>query len=129
MMLMMIKMDGWWFSTVRCSSRRLHGRPMTAAVMGGSGEVSWVQSWFRLGLESGMFRVLFGSGRDSGKEASTPTCTPSRSKLSGVVDQLRTRDLSTEQSKGEPLGANHWNLLSGRLEWSWVDIHGIAIQD
>ncbi|KAF5797080.1 hypothetical protein HanXRQr2_Chr08g0359441 [Helianthus annuus] len=28
-----------------------------------------------------------------------------------------------------PLGAYHWNLLSVRLEWSWVEIHGIATQD
>ncbi|KAF5786466.1 hypothetical protein HanXRQr2_Chr10g0441271 [Helianthus annuus] len=28
-----------------------------------------------------------------------------------------------------PLGAYRWNLLSGRLEWSWVEIHGIATQD
>ncbi|MFS7978409.1 hypothetical protein Hanom_Chr10g00915151 [Helianthus anomalus] len=39
-----------------------------------------------------------------------------------MVDQLRTNASSTEQSKG----AYCWNLLSGMLEWSWVEIHGNA---
>ncbi|KAJ0466844.1 hypothetical protein HanIR_Chr14g0676641 [Helianthus annuus] len=28
-----------------------------------------------------------------------------------------------------PLGTYNWNLLSWRLEWSWVEMHGFVIQE